>query len=714
MRLSQALIAVSLGMALAACGGGGNSPRAVDPSPEPIRNRDGSPVTAIIAPRFDPAAGVVPFPTNLLLQGTTDLTLNIPVANPNNFADPQVAMSALDGFSTVAPWSFALSAAPRADTLRAGQSVRVFEVTLTGPGGGVTSVVRELSAQQFVVAQSASDTTGRTIGIVPTQPLKQITSYMVVVTNHVTDSRGNDATPDQTYFLAKRTSPLCNGAERLDPLLPPTACPSLESLRQLVNSQEGAAVSRGINRDDIVLSWVATTQSITVVSSQVAATVQPRAHAVVTTGMNLSQANPALPPIADIYVGFIELPYYLEAPTAANPTAVLTGFWQANPGAYVPPFNALPLDPNSTHLTYANPIPRVKSSQRVPVLVTVPNAASGRTKPAAGWPMTIFQHGITGNRTQALGIAGTLASQGIAVVAIDLPLHGLPPSNQLHIGGFPFGASERTFDIDLAHNPTPANPSGACPPGQGPICPDGIPDGSGTHFINLGSLLTSRDNLRQAEVDLLSLAATAPRFDFNADGAGDIDGSRLSFVGLSLGAITGAPFVALSDRVDVAALSAPGGGIARLLHGSATFGPRIRAGLAAQGVVDGTPAYDSFMMAAQTVADAGDPINYGHISASNAVLLHQVKDDTVVPNTVAGAPLAGTEALIRTFGLPAITATTQNAAGVRGAVRFSQGEHGSLLLPTVPAVTQEMQRQVASFIASHGTAVVVTDTSVIE
>lgn len=708
MRLSQALMVVSLGMALAACGGGGNSPRAVDPPPEPIRNNDGSPVTGIITPRFDPATSVIPFPTNLLLSGTTDLTLNIPVANPNNFADPQVAINSLDGFSTVAPWSFSLSAPPRAETLRAGQSVRMFEVTLTGPGGGVTGVVRELTPQQFAVAQSPSDSTGRTIGIIPTQPLKQITSYMVVVTENITDSRGNDATPDQTYFLAKRTTPLCDGATRLDPLLPATACPSLEGLRQLVNSQEAAAASRGISRDDIVLSWVATTQSITVVSSQVAATIEPRTHAVAPTGMTLADANAALPPIADIYVGFIELPYYLEAPTAANPTAVLTGFWQANPGAYVPPFSALPLDPNSTHLTYANPIPRVKSTQRVPVLVTVPNAASGRTKPAAGWPMTIFQHGITGDRSQALGIAGTLASQGIAVVAMDLPLHGLPPGSPLHIGGFPFGANERTFDVDLVNN------DGSPCAGGAPICPDGAPDGSGTHFINLGSLLTSRDNLRQAEVDLLSLAATAPLFDFNRDGAGDVDSSRLSFVGLSLGGITGAPFVALSNTVDVAALSAPGGGIARLLHGSDSFGPRIRAGLAASGVQAGTPAYDSFMMAAQTVVDSGDPINYGHITANNAVLLHQVKDDAVVPNTVAGAPLAGTEALIRSFGLPVINATTQNAAGVRAAVRFSQGEHGSLLRPTVPAVTAEMQRQVASFIASHGTAVVVTDTSVIE
>ena len=44
-------------------------------------------------------------PNNLLLLGTTDLTLNIPVADPTDVSDPKVAMNALDGFSTTAPWS---------------------------------------------------------------------------------------------------------------------------------------------------------------------------------------------------------------------------------------------------------------------------------------------------------------------------------------------------------------------------------------------------------------------------------------------------------------------------------------------------------------------------------------------------------------------------------------------------------------------------------
>ncbi len=708
MRVLQPLTVSLLAVALAACGGGSNSPRAVDVPP--VNNNDGSPVTGVITARFDPSGGVIPFPSNLLLQGTTDLTLNPPVADPANNADPAVALSALDGFSTVAPWSFQLSVPPNPGSLVAGQSIRMFEVTLTGPGGGVTGVVRELAPQEFAVAQSPSDTSGRTVAIVPTVPLKQLTSYMVVVTDRVTDVRGNDATPDQTYFLAKRTSPVCNGAEVLDPMVPATSCPALESLRQLVNSQELAAASRGIRRDDIVLSWVATTQSISVVMQAVKSTVQPRAHQLAPTGMTTGDVGLPLPPVANIYIGFIELPYYLEAPTPQNPTAILTGFWEANPGAYVPPFNALGLDPTSTHLTYANPMPRVKSTVRVPVLVTVPNANSGRTKPAAGWPLAIFQHGITGNRSQALPLAATLAAQGIAVAAIDLPLHGLPPGSPLAIGNTPFAAvaTERHFNVDL-HN----NDLGGCANGA-PVCPDGVVDSSGAHFINLGNLRTSRDNLRQGEVDLLSLAATAPLFDFDGGGA-DVDGSRLSFVGMSLGGISGAVFMALSDTVNTGVLSVPGGGIARLLDGSPTFGPRIRAGLAAAGVQPGTPTYDQFMLITQTVIDSGDPINYAVQNLGNAVLLHEVIGDQVVPNAVAGAPLSGTEPMIRVYGLPAITGTTQNAAGVRGAVRFNSGAHGSLLDPGASAaVTQEMQRQVASFLASHGTAVLVGDTSVIQ
>ena len=61
-----------------------------------------------------------------------------------------------------------------------------------------------------------------------------------------------------------------------------------------------------------------------------------------------------------------------------------------------------------------------------------------------------------------------------------------------------------------------------------------------------------------------------------------------------------------------------------------------------------------------------------------------------------------------------ITGTTQDPDGIRGAVRFLQGEHGSLLDPTdYPAATVEMQGEMASMIASNGTVVQVNNPSII-
>jgi pimeloyl-ACP methyl ester carboxylesterase len=309
-------------------------------------------------------------------------------------------------------------------------------------------------------------------------------------------------------------------------------------------------------------------------------------------------------------------------------------------------------------------------------------------------------------------IAGTLAAQGYAVVAIDLPLHGLTDTaNPFYAPNTPFaalGVQERTFDLDLQDNATGA-------PG-----PDGTIDGSGSWFINLASLLTSRDNLRQGAADLMTLAKSAQTLP-------GVDASNVSFVGQSLGAIVGTTFLAMDPTVPVGVLNVPGGGVARLLDGSPTFGPRIRAGLAASGVEAGTPDYDAFMVAAQTAVDAGDPMNYTrngtlldqHVEhdtfLDKRILLQEVvgggdvPPDQVIPNRVPGAPLSGTEPLITALGLSWIDASTMSIDGIRGATRFLQGTHGSLLDPTAfPMATAEMQGEMASMVVSYGEAVQVT------
>ena len=56
--------------------------------------------------------------------------------------------------------------------------------------------------------------------------------------------------------------------------------------------------------------------------------------------------------------------------------------------------------------------------------------------------------------------------------------------------------------------------------------------------------------------------------------------------------------------------SVPGGGVAALLRDSPTFGPRINAGLQAQGLLPGTSLYAQYFRDVQNIVDAGDPLNF--------------------------------------------------------------------------------------------------------
>ena len=666
-----------------------------------------APVPFRTSASFDPANGVIPFPNNLLLLGTTDLTLNIPVDPNAADAGPKLAMNALDGFGTTAPWSTGFSAPIDAASLAG--NVRVFEVTLSGPGGAVTGVVRELaSPQEFVAALAPSDTSKKTLAIVPTRPLKERTSYMAVLTTGIKNAAGGSVRGSLTYLLSTGRNPLCVGGHSTNPALADAQACQLEPLRQLNSSQVAAATAAGVPAGTIALSWVMTTQSITPTMQALTAITQaspPATTHVAATGKTLADLGLGLPPVADIAIGTIDLPYFLTAPSQADPTAALTKHWNATAGAYIPQCAGFGLDPTSVNLTACNPVPKATGTQTVPLLLTYPNANSGRTKPAGGWPLVIFQHGITRNRTDMFAVAGTLAAQGFAVVAIDLPLHGLTStSNPFYVGNTPFGAiaHERTFDLDLSNNTTGA-------PG-----PDGTIDGSGSYFINLTSLLTSRDNLRQGEADLLQLSHAASTLP-------NVDGTKISFVGQSLGSIVGTVFLANDPTVKVGLLSVPGGGIARLLDASPAFGPRIHAGLAAAGLVQGTPSYDAYFAATQTVIESGDPINFAAGTAGKRIIVHEVigsedvLPDQVIPNSVPGAPLSGTEPLIAALGLTPITGSAQSADGIRGATRFLQGEHGSLLDPTdFPAATIEMQGEMASFVAFGGFGVLVNNPSILK
>ena len=78
---------------------------------------------------------------------------------------------------------------------------------------------------------------------------------------------------------------------------------------------------------------------------------------------------------------------------------------------------------------------------------------------------------------------------------------------------------------------------------------------------DLGWAMTRQPALRQAVADLFTLAKTVPTMSVDGDATPDFDGSRIFFVGQSLGSIVGLNFVTLEPTVSTAVLSVPGVGV---------------------------------------------------------------------------------------------------------------------------------------------------------
>ena len=670
-RLAIALLAA--GFMVAGCSGSGSDN--IGPTDPTSGNGDpgGSSNVGVFHPSFAPLSGVLPFPTDLYFAGSTDGTLNSPVTP---FLPNAATLNALDGFSTVASSTVRFSA-PINEATISPASVIFLEVDVDNATKATVGFRRALVYGTDYTARVAptTDSGEATLEIVPLKPLTPSSGatnvgYLVILTNGLQDASGNAATPDRDYVSIKDAQPSCDALTG-----------TLNSICLLTGAHLAIASAVGVPAENVVLTYSFSTQSTADVMVAATATVPDAGIGAVFTGLNLQALNPALPPIADVYVGQLAISYYLD------PAAPLTGTWEAAPGGPGVP---------STNLTRFNPVPVAKAENfPIPLFVTVPNAGSGQVKPVAGWPVVIFQHGLQGNRTQSAAIAGAYASQGFVVAAIDIPLHGITDATSpLYQAG-----AERTFDLDLVDNTTGA--SG----------PDGVIDPSGSYIINLTSLLTSRDNLRQAALDIVQLAGALPNLDLDGDTVPDIDGTRIHFSGLSLGGMVGTVANAMPIPTVSAYFSVPGGGVANLLRDSDVLGPRIDAGLAANGLQPGMTLYEQFFRDAQTAVDAGDPINFiAGAVAARPVLLTQVLNDAVIPNSatqrlIAAAPFVKTAA-------PGVNPV---AAGTGTWVHFTSGSHGSLLSPEASlAVTTEMQTHAASLVASGGAGFAITNPAILE
>lgn len=462
-------------------------------------------------------------------------------------------------------------------------------------------------------------------------------------------------------------------------------------------------------------------------------------------GLDIDSFSTSLTASAKVLTGTIDLPYYLEAPlgayTGENPMAP-TGYLCTpdNPSDPADPCNQvkqsagntivsqwsaddglLPIlgaSPPSTNVTRLYPFAKKNGMRKAPLLVVKPTAAASTFGHSDGYPVVIYQHGIFGNRTNSLAVANQMAVAGFVTVAMDLPLHGVMPTdlvgenpmlalllgaqdvaaNAATIGGATVG--ERHFGLtNVANGFSPTGVSGTDP----------SLNGSGSLFFNLIHLQTARDNSRQAVMDLLNLNASLEFIDLDNDvNTTDIDETQVHYIGHSLGGIIGTVFVATNNLngslnpngnaalplIAETVLGMPGSAIPRLLEASAAFGPAIKGpvttprDLGGFGLTENSESYNQLFYIFQGSLDSADPASFAQAMSGISTLaglkymVIESIGDQVVPNS-ATSPLAGTEPLAALLGTTQIDTGTSDYTSGKFFVKFNDADssHGSIATP---------------------------------
>ncbi|MCZ4338777.1 VolA/Pla-1 family phospholipase [Shewanella colwelliana] len=551
---------------------------------------------------FDPANGKVPLPNDLLFSGTLDGTITIPgekADGSSDYTDPQMALGALDGWSTTSPISITVDPATDHDgtklTLSAASvfqpgAIRMFEATVGGPlssdpecqSAPSVSACKIGNELQFGV-DFVSKASGNTIAIVPLKPLKAGQSYVYATTSLIQDSEGRPIAPSSTYGLLK-----------LDIETKPLETPEQLMLQTLVNSYEkGMASAHGVDAATISYAGLFTTQAISDVyetskllmlqegSPFAPSMTVPMPHPygiTVAQAAGLTEADGlayVVSSLADVYVAELTLPTYGACNSVT--CAGIDGNWRALGDSPVSVLLALQsgtmsqqtygaqamgygIDPSegianpallagktwllddgtaadkAKHLTKFNPIPAPTGSETVPVLISMPNAER----------LAAFY--------RAQGLPFTPPTAGWPTT---IAMHGLGGGKEMSLAyaGSYAAMGVATIAIDMPlHGARSFDANGdgiyevsATDPSYGTVVgnEDAFKNGSPLVFINIASTLSVRDNFRQATVDHLGLRASLTGLAGGLAAAQMpqmFDITKISAQGLSLGAIVGTDF----------------------------------------------------------------------------------------------------------------------------------------------------------------------------
>jgi dienelactone hydrolase len=348
-------------------------------------------------------------------------------------------------------------------------------------------------------------------------------------------------------------------------------------------------------------------------------------------------------------------------------------------------------------------------------------------KPAKGWPVAIVGHGFGDSREGLpFTVAGSLAAQGIATLAINVVGHG--------------GGALGTVTVT-----TPAGtvtfPSGGRGVDQNG---DGAIDGTeGSSAVRPNALRGSTDGLRQTITDLMQLVREVQAgIDVDGDGSPDLDPARIYYTGQSFGGIYGTMFLAIEPDVRVGVPNVPGGPAIEIIRLSPFFRDSLFApGVALRGLINnpsgatpgqqvieniplrnepprvnnvaGAMALQEYIDRSHWAAEVGDPVSYApHVRKSplagmtaKSVIIQFGKGDQIVPNPTQTAIVRAGDLADRTtfFRTDLFYATQPRPLPPSIAPPLYPHTFLNTFSPgAAAAVSLQAQAQIATFFATDG------------
>ena len=475
-----------------------------------------------------------PFPSDrFTVTDSSQLTnqrINLPLpdaaSRPSDYADLSV-INTLDGFNLQPRLSISFSGPIDVTTVN---SSTVFLIKLSDP-----TAPEEGGGRIVGINQTVWDVATNTLHVESDELLEQHTRYALVVTRGIHDTDGQPVEPSDEFARF-----------RYDLNFGQTHDPALKAYRQEVLDALQAARHAGVAEKDIVTASVFTTMSVTATLEKMRDQIHTGAPAPAdfllgaggtrtvfdlsaVSGLTFNRQTSVAGPLSPIPVSVSLLRAIPGAVGSVAFGSYLSPDYEVHPGEYIPPVGT------------RTGTPVMQRMNEIYFNLFLPSGP----EPARGWPVAILGHGSISHKTDdPIRMAASMAAHGIATMAINIAGYGFGPLSTLTVSqaaGTPltFLAGGRSIDQN----------------GDGIIG-----NGEGQFAAAPRAILGETDALRQTAADLMQLVRVIQvGMDVDGNGSGDLDPSRISYSGFSLGASLGTMLFAVEPNVRAATFTVPSG-----------------------------------------------------------------------------------------------------------------------------------------------------------